>query len=465
MVDLIRSPRQATNIFGLDNGSVPRKKSLFFVRFRRTDNAQATKSGWQDNLGYMVKSIERPSVSPQIEELNQYGKKRQVTTGYKHQDARIVLFDTSDSMALRMWVEYSRWYFGDFAQDDETAWRYDITMDETNDNGGGFGFSPTDVRDSIKDLNSQFFFDAVEVYQVWGGYYTQFDLVNPKIKSFDPDELDYEITSPSTVSVTLAYEAMIHRNDGAPMLVSSNESVAAVFGGLYNGGTFTVDSGTGTTFRPPFPTAPKTPPVSVTSFTNKTLGGIISSALHTTGSSTGGGSLGIFGKYNFGALTKAVGVNTGSLAGDISYLATGNPTLTTLLNMPTSSLASTVVRAISGNGNPISSAGINGSLLDNAQSTILRIATPVANQYAKDFINKNVLGGTTGAALITGQSPVDKVSAGASGGLVLNTDALAIINATRPSSSQMGVNTSAGDTTNGVSDGTPSGTLPPTTSV
>ncbi|RYD40490.1 MAG: hypothetical protein EOP83_35190, partial [Verrucomicrobiaceae bacterium] len=129
----IRSPRQASQIFGLEGARAPRQKNLFVVNFRKAGDTTSTgisDGTWNKDLGFLVKSVDRPSVDPKVEELNQYNKKRQVNTGYKIGTTRITVYDTADSMAMRMWAEYSKYYFGDFrhATQAATDWGYDVTL-------------------------------------------------------------------------------------------------------------------------------------------------------------------------------------------------------------------------------------------------------------------------------------------------------------------------------------------------
>src|ERR1700748_3734813 len=123
----IRTPRQASTIFGLDGASAPRSKGLFYVCFKQSGQVSApATSGWQNNMGFLVKNIDRPSIQPEVTEVNQYNKKRQITLGYKIAPLKMTLYDTADSMVMQMWNEYSQWYFGDFGQS-ATSYSYDVT--------------------------------------------------------------------------------------------------------------------------------------------------------------------------------------------------------------------------------------------------------------------------------------------------------------------------------------------------
>jgi hypothetical protein len=432
---LIRSPRQASTVYGLDGNTVPRKKSLFYVRFRRSSNGQNS-SEWQQNLGFIVKSIDRPSVQPNIEELNQYNKRRQVTTGFKLQAIRMSLYDTADSLVMRMWDEYTRWYFGDFNQEDDRYFKYDVTSDEMlNNNGAGFGYVPRSGLADELDLNSQFFFDAIEVYQVFGGYFTQFDLIHPKISTFDPDDFDFENTTPSTIQMTLNYEAINYRNSGAPLPISSNEQISAAFNQQFDGNT--IDTGDIPSNKLTRFSQPASPPNSSSIFADLSGSTNIGSIMRKTSSTVGSGVLGVFGNYDFGALATGVANNlagsndpkTRSLAVDVAYLAKGSRTLATALNV----------------GKTLNPAGISGVNVAAGSAALTAAGSTKNNAYANKYVNSQLLSGVISSAIIGGKDSKSQIlsqasSLASSSGLALNSQSIGIINSLRPVISQIGFN-------------------------
>lgn len=438
--EYLRSPRQATDVFGLDGPGGPRKKGLFYVRFARSDGGQAT-SGLADDLGFVVKSIDRPSVEPQIEELHQYNKKRQVTTGYKFSPMRVVFYDTADNLAMRMWTEYAQYYFGDFNQDDQSSFRYDVTLGEMYDNGQGFGYVPRNggsnagVDSLSTDQNSQFFFDRIEVYQVWGASFTQFDLVNPKIKQFDPDELDYTVSDVGMITMTVAYEAILYRNNGNPIPITENEILSGVFGGGPLDGNVI-----------PVPGAPRRGQTvgregavlaeelldqadaveaeylrRYTSLDNPVL------RLDGPENSFAAGALSMFGNYDFGTLNAANRL-TGNLVGDVSYLATGAAGLSSLLNLPNNT-----------RGSALSTTNRQPAALPNDRMDTGRGATGAVTKYAKEYVEKNLLGGITASAKLDNNSVKEQVSR-SDQGIRLSNQSYGVVNAQRPSYSQIGYN-------------------------
>jgi len=427
---LVRSPRQASTVFGLDGNSAPRKKSSFYVRFCRADVGQ-TSSGWQDGLGFLVKSLDRPSVQPKIEEINQYNKKRQITTGFEIQPMKITLYDTSDSMVMRMWNEYSKWYFGDFNQADATSFGYDVTLPEMNGTDtGDFGFVPR--PDS--DLNSQFFFSHIEVYQVFGREFTQFDLINPKIKAFDPDELDYSDYEAATISLTIAYEAILYRNNGTPAPISSRADVSAVFDEDYNGDTFDV---AGAPSRQVYQTTSGFDQFSDTDDYRLDRPMSVAGLSENSGNTLGSGSLRQFGNYDFGSLSPAVRLGGGT-AGDVSYLAGSNIALASLLNLPTGSPIPSNPESKAFGTSSTSRPSISAASLDSTEGTLVGAGSN--NDYADSYIKNNLVSSVAASAVIDGNSGRDQLTDDSTDGLALNSQSYGIINSRRPSYSQIGFN-------------------------
>lgn len=435
-MDFVRNPRQATTVFGLDGSSAPRKRSSFFVRFCRADAGQ-TKSGWQDKLGFVVKSLDRPSVQPEVDIVNQYNKKRQITTGYKIQPMRITMYDTADSLVMAMWNEYTKWYFGDFNQGDDANFRYDVTMGEFLGEDAGFGYVPRPASGDRIDpinLNSQFFFDRIEVYQVFGGEYTQFDLINPKIVQFDPDTLDYAEVDVATITMSIAYEAILYKNNGKPVPINNNSDVTAVFEGDFNGDTFDIVGGPrryniataeGTVFKMDTDDFRLNRPVRLNSLTPD------------SGNTIGSGSLGQFGNFDFGSLSPVVRVARGT-AGDVSYLSSTNSGLAALLNLPSGSPSISNVEgeafgAVAAGRNVIASAK-----LDPIEGA-LRGAGAV-NQYADRYIRNNLVGGVAASSMLSDDSGRDNLTTDFPDGLALNSQSYGLINTQRPSYSQIGFN-------------------------
>lgn len=436
MVDnttIVKTPDQASAIFGLSGNSVPRKKSLFYVRF--VSNLGNLPS-WQSNFGFLVKHIDRPSIQVQIEDANQYNKKRKITTGYKIPNIKMSLYDTSDCAVMQMWDEYSKYYFGDFNQADESNFQYDVTTDEFRDNGSGFGYVPRSLSSSSKesafDLNTQFFFRRIEVYQLFNNEYTQYDLINPKIESFDPDELDYEQASPAVINMTIAYEALLYRNNNLPRPIAHNADVLAAFKGKFNGNTPFVAGASvrshGSISAPEVSSMQELDSVSL-NLPNKIT---LMSNPTTTAS---GGALSMFGNYDFGAVSSTSVVRQADFFADITYASSNLPSLTSTLNLPNATQLNSVGKSIT---LPTNSSGISGSAYDAAMGKLGSSGNQNGSSSANDYINQKLVGGVMSSSIIDGTSVNDQV-VNKNSGLALNSQSYAIVNSQQSSTTQIGI--------------------------
>ena len=180
MMALLRTPNQAANIYS-QSGGFPKQRHTFLVRFH-ANNGQVMQS-----MTFAVKAVDRPTVQPHTEELNQYNKKRHIYTNYKLAPIKISFYDTADQAAMKMWAQYSRYYFGDFSQHSANSFSgSDIIGNTLNDPSGNYGF--TAKNGNSKDTDSQYFFKTIEIIHVHGNQFDLYELVHPRISAFDPDE-------------------------------------------------------------------------------------------------------------------------------------------------------------------------------------------------------------------------------------------------------------------------------------
>jgi hypothetical protein len=424
---LLRTPRQASYTFGLGGPSSPRPKNLFYCTITKVGIGSA----WQNTLGFLVKSVDRPQVAVQVEELNQYNKKRQINTGFKVSPVRMVIYDTKDSLALQFWNEYASQYFGDFRHEQNLSdFGYDVVSNQFLDAANaGFGFAPSAVSQSSTDINEQFFIAEINIYQVYGAEFTKYSLINPKITSFDPEGLSYEDSAMGTIGFAIAYEAVIYANGGAPQPISSDNVLSAAFGdyNLY-GDTYEFPDGT--------PVLPPTPSplsgVTTQIYQPYPFAPSVSQSTAQSGSNATG-SLSSFGSYNFGSLSNNV-LNTAS---DIALIALSNPTLASALNIIGTDLGFSGSSLVATNGNPLTDpytqqASLNPAIYDLA-------AAVVANEVNAGGITDSIIAGIVAASAATGTSPAQL--AAAANQLSLALSVYYTLNTQGSSTIQIGVNT------------------------
>lgn len=252
---MVASPRAASVVFDIASGTNVRPRGLFYIRFRRPILSGG--ASWRQGIGFVAKSVDAPQIQPQAEELNQYGRKRVIYTGVKYNPITLTFFDTVDNKAGHLWQEYAQYYFGDFNHANAGAWRDDITSPSMENSGGmGYGFKARTTTSLPDSVNSQFFFECLEIFQLYGNRFIQTDLINPKITSYEPDGDDYEDMSPVMIRMQLSYEGIVYRNGGQAQEIETDEGLFNAFKEDFSGGVWNPEYGVAPETRSTTPSNP-----------------------------------------------------------------------------------------------------------------------------------------------------------------------------------------------------------------
>lgn len=414
MTAYLQTPGQASINFGLGTLNAARPKGLFFVRFRRP--ASVTSDITQGNdFGFVVKSVDQPKITAKTEELTQYNKKRHVHTGYEVSPITITLVDTLKGTARTLWQSYLKYHYADFNHTESKDWYADQISNTMYGAKTGYGYQ-VPQGSSEADESARYYFDTIEIIQVYAGTFTKSILVNPRIMSFDPDELDYEQMGPSTFKMQVTYETVIYEE---LKKISSDSELAELFGqaGLKGyelevessfptvfGGLGAIGQEIGAAFQ---------------------IGNSVSDILGALGATKlQAGIGGVLNKASsaitFGSLFSS---NVEGVVSDIGRVANGQSVSGVLqsLNSLEAHLAGTIASA----GQIGRVASINAAEYDAVRSQVAAQGTSAAMQ-------SQIVAGVLSANQITGGGNIS------SGVLNLSDAALGIINATRPRGSQIG---------------------------
>lgn len=193
-------------LFSPSGYNIPKPKFLYYVRFITTFLEEETLR----NVSFFIRSIDRIQLDYDVQEMNQYNKKRLVQTKIAYGPLNFILHDTVDETALKLVEAYNRYYFGDFEEKNNRSWAYDIMSAnfETTDNWGLKGnFTP----------NDSYFFDRIEIYEIYDQTYSQINFINPKFTSVNFQNLDKETSATNEVSITCRYEGVVVDKVGEPV--------------------------------------------------------------------------------------------------------------------------------------------------------------------------------------------------------------------------------------------------------
>lgn len=447
MTKLLRNSRQASSTFDLGGAHAPRPKGLFYVRFVKSDGTPG-KSSWQSDLGFLIKTVEQPKVQLKTEELSQYNRKRVVYTGVTYQPISVSFYDTADGMAAQMWDEYASYHFGDFNQK-LANYEYDIVSYDGSMKGAetGYGFRPRTGLSDAMDAGSQNFFSRIEIYQVFRNAFTRVFLVNPKLVSYDPEELDYSSLDLLSIRTTIAYEAILYDNGGAPQPIDTDPVLSNVFRDIRMHGDYIEVSGiqgkpiTKNMGKNPLQNATPSP---VAGGASGGFLGAIKNLAGGGGSSGLGGVLSSFGNFDFGKAASGVvnslisGRGTKNIVSEALYAGTGNSALRHIASSIEGGLNTNSAVGLAQTYLP----GVNPAVFDAARAAV---AIKSGDKMLAGGMAAQVVMGVIGAAKTnSGTNTADHVASGSAstgrgGGLSISGVAANAINSVRQTS-QIGSN-------------------------
>lgn len=229
--DYLRDYKHASKTF-VNGGfaNAPKFKWLFHVYF---DINKVAVAGdliekifpKETNLGLLVKSIDLPKFSIQLDEMNQYNRKKYVQTKINYDPIRVVFHDDNANQVRHLWHSYFNYYYYDPRQPQGVASRGTSslasnelnrvnTYDPSITNQSTWGLKG-DINNSDSTAAKTPFLKAINIYGFSQHNFALYQLINPMIESFSHDTYNYfETRSTMEHSMTLRYETVKYY-DGA----------------------------------------------------------------------------------------------------------------------------------------------------------------------------------------------------------------------------------------------------------
>jgi len=230
-VNTLKDFRHASKTF-LSNGYelAPRYKFLFHVYFdlNKTE-IPALRERYDDqtqiDLGILAKNFQLPKYNIELDEMNQYNRKRLVQKKITYDDVTVTMHDDGANLTRNLWYDYMSYYFKDshyafdgqdsidnsasiqgFSYGDRDIYKNDRAISEWGFDGetgggdaGGFGNNSTKPN----------FFRSIKIFGMDKKRFVCYVLINPYIKSFNHDDYDYsESAGTMTNQMTLSYETV-----------------------------------------------------------------------------------------------------------------------------------------------------------------------------------------------------------------------------------------------------------------
>lgn len=193
-------------LFNPSGYNIPKPRFLFYVNFV----SRFLDPQFLQFTGFFIKTVDRIQMTYDVQELNQYNRKRLVQTKVNYGPLNFSMYDVVDNYALKLIEAYNRFYFGDFTDKNNNSWNYDLV---TNN----FEFTNNWGLKADQTSNDSYFFDRIEIYEIYDQTFTQINFINPKITSVDFQAGDVESSEGQTVSMSCKYEGIVVENVNAIM--------------------------------------------------------------------------------------------------------------------------------------------------------------------------------------------------------------------------------------------------------
>ena len=202
---LVGNYQHATRLF-LDNSYrlAPRTKFNFYVRFEVNPTAlksQTFKNRHVEEVGYLIKTTSLPSYNFETETLNQYNRKKIYYSNFSYRPINMTFHDDGAGVINALWALYYGYYIRDRANPEAAFKPNHLSNFKTFNYRYG-------LDNNISDTP---FFRSITIYTMARRRFLSYQLVNPKITSWNHGDGDYsDGTTPMENQMGLEYESVFY---------------------------------------------------------------------------------------------------------------------------------------------------------------------------------------------------------------------------------------------------------------
>jgi hypothetical protein len=166
---------------------------------------------YSNEINMLVKNVTLPKFAVSVDSVNQYNRKKNIQFHINAEDVTIAFHDDNMGLINQLWQNYYTYYYADPTSATQ-AGSYNRNATRSSD------FITTPYGLDNKSTNP--FFNYITIYQMARHEYTSIKLINPVIKSWNGNNLDYSKTTPHDFTMQLVYETVVYGNGavsaGAP---------------------------------------------------------------------------------------------------------------------------------------------------------------------------------------------------------------------------------------------------------
>lgn len=181
----------------------PKHRFLFHVVFGVNPNLGFSFGTSQSlEASFLVKNVDLPRYNYDLQQHNQYNRKRYTYNKINYDPVRITFHDDNSDVIRNMWYSHYAFYNNDPTYESSG----------TYSSGGAYENLPISEQNWGLDRNSGNFFSYIKIYSIYQKKYTEYWLVNPIIESFEHDRHDYaDSTGTLEHAMTVRFETVKYR--------------------------------------------------------------------------------------------------------------------------------------------------------------------------------------------------------------------------------------------------------------
>jgi len=197
--DYFRDYKHASKTFVADGHALaPTNKFLFHVYFTLNtaeipslSRAMGGAEG-ASRIGMLVKTVKLPTFNFEVEEMNQYNRKRYIQKKINYRPVSLTFHDDGSDSVRSMWYNYYSYYYDDpgYGYDGRGSNNPGYNDRDIYNNGRvvhDWGFS----GEGPNGYDKPAFFKDIKIYGLNRGNFTSYTLINPIITDWDHDTFDY----------------------------------------------------------------------------------------------------------------------------------------------------------------------------------------------------------------------------------------------------------------------------------
>ena len=206
----------------------PKLKFLFRVEFLFQDGVleKFGRAEWQRNFTFLIKSVDRPKVDFEYEDINQYNFRTKVLRQIKHRELTMTFVDDVGNNVYEFF-RFMMMVHSPITRRSINATQNIADTKVTYAAGSGMEFSEpfkdpndfahrgvvdTDIGNAIQAIKvTQFFLDPSQKLEN-STKQVSFFFINPRVVSFDLDDVNHEVSDPNLFTMQFDYDFMVMSN-------------------------------------------------------------------------------------------------------------------------------------------------------------------------------------------------------------------------------------------------------------